>query len=62
MLPLEEKANTENLGLENTSVELGKFGEVMVDDYLKQMLQIFGQQEMLKGEHNLLMFHWMISV
>ena len=29
------KANTENLGLENTSVELGKFGEVIVDDYLK---------------------------
>ena len=29
------KANTENLGLENTSVELGKFGEVVVDDYLK---------------------------
>ena len=29
------KANTENLGLENTSIELGKFGEVIVDDYLK---------------------------
>ncbi len=29
------KANTENLGLENTSIKLGKFGEVIVDDYLK---------------------------
>ena len=29
------KPNTDNLGLENTSIQLGKFGEILVDDYLK---------------------------
>ena len=27
--------NTKNLGLENTSVQVGKFGEIVVDDYLR---------------------------
>ena len=35
MIAVGRKPNTDNLGLENTSIQLGKFGEILVDDYLK---------------------------
>ena len=35
LIAVGRKPNTDNLGLENTSIQLGKFGEILVDDYLK---------------------------
>jgi len=35
LIAVGRKPNTNNLGLENTSIQLGKFGEILVDDYLK---------------------------
>lgn len=33
------RANTDNLGLENTNIEINKFGEVIVDKYLRTTVQ-----------------------
>ena len=35
------RANTENLGLENTDIELRPNGSIVVDEYVKQLLRMY---------------------
>lgn len=56
------KPNTAGLGLENTNIQLGQRGEIVVNDKLETTVQMYGHLGMCMAVYNLLTLPLMISV